>query len=98
VNLTKKPDASFALRLEGAAAGAEVWEVRYVRHAVTEVRGGENGGRTLTTYNSVTYVRQLGQFVAGTRSLPPLKSPEDGLAVVVQAAGMGRIVGATAYQ
>jgi hypothetical protein len=97
VNLSRQPDASFALRLEGAAASAEVWEVRYVRHAVTEVRGGENGGHTLTTYNNVTHFQQLGDFVAGTRRLPPLKSPEDGLAVVVQAAGMGRILGASAY-
>jgi hypothetical protein len=98
VNLSRQPDASFALRLEGADASAEVWEVRYVRRVVTEVRGGENGGRTLTTYNNVTHFRRLGTFVAGTRSLPPLRSPEDGLAVVVQAAGMGRILGASTYQ
>jgi hypothetical protein len=98
VNLSRQPDASFALTLEGTAAGAEVWEVRYVRQAVTEVRGGENGGHALTTYNNVTHFLPLGKFAPGTRRLLPLKAPEDGLAVVVQAAGMGRVLGASTYQ
>jgi hypothetical protein len=96
VNLAKQPDGGFALTLEGTAPGAEVWEIGYVRTASIRVRGGENGGRTLETYNNVTRILDLGAYSPGTRSLPALKSPEDGLAVLVQAPGMGRILGASA--
>jgi hypothetical protein len=97
-DLSKQPDGGFALSLAGPAVKAEVWEVRYVRYAVTQIRGGENGGRTLQTYNNVIQIRRVGSFASGTLSLPALKSPEDGLAVFVQAPGTGRMLGATAYQ
>jgi hypothetical protein len=95
-DLAKQPGGGFTLTLQGAAAGAEVWEVGYVRNASTRIRGGENGGRTLETYNNVTRILDLGAYSPGTRNLPALKSPEDGLAVLVQAPGMGRILGASA--
>ena len=97
-DLSKRPDGGFALNLQGPAIRAEVWEVRYVRYAATQVRGGENGGRTLETYNNVTQIRRLGPFAPGTLGLPALKSPEDGLAVFVQAPGLGRMLGAVAYR
>ena len=96
VQLARQPDGAYALTLQGTAAGAEVWEVGYVRTASTRVRGGENGGQTLETYNNVTGIVDLGAYSPGTRKLPALKSPEDGLAVLVQAPGMGRILGASA--
>jgi len=96
-DLIKQPDGGFALSLQGSAIGAEVWEVRYVRHAVTQIRGGENGGRMLETYNNVTHIRRLGAFAPGTLKLPPLNTPDDGLAIIVQASGMGGVLGAAAY-
>jgi hypothetical protein len=97
VDLRRQADGSFTLNMQGPAVRAEVWEVAYVRHAVTEIRGGENRGRTLDTYNNVTRIHDLGAFMPGTRQVPPLKSPEDGLAVFVQVHGLGRILGASAY-
>lgn len=97
VDLSRERGGGFVLSLHGPAAGAEVWEVRYVRHAVTRIRGGENGGRTLQTYNNVTHIRRLATFAHGTVRLPPLRAPEDGLAVIVQAPGTGRMLGAGAY-
>jgi hypothetical protein len=97
-DLSKQPDGSFTLHLGGLAMKGDVWEVRYVRYAATQVRAGENGGRTLETYNNVTHIRRLGAFAPGTLSLPPLKSPEDGIAVFVQAPDKGPMLGATAYQ
>jgi hypothetical protein len=73
-----------------------VWEIRYVRRAVTPIRGGENDGRTLETYNNVTGIRRLGALAAGTFGLPPLKAPDDGLAILVQAPGMHEVLGAAA--
>ena len=68
-----------------------------MRHATTRVHGGENGGHTLETYNNVTHIRRLGAFKPGALTLAPLKSPEDGLAIVVQASGPGKVLGAAAY-
>lgn len=95
--LSKQPDGSFSLSLSGPEIKADVWELRYVRHSTTRVHGGENGGHTLDTYNNVTHIRRLGSFKPGTLSLPPLKSPEDGLAIVVQSPGPGKVLGAAAY-
>lgn len=96
-DLTRQPDGSFSVSLSGPDLKADVWELRYVRHSTTRVRGGENGGHTLDTYNDVTHIRRLGSFKPGTLSLPPLKSPEDGLAIVVQTPGPGKVLGAAAY-
>jgi hypothetical protein len=95
--ITAQPDGSFVLNLTGAAAGAKVWEVRYVRHSVTQIRAGENQGRALETYNNVTHFSSLGNFAPGSRNLPALVAPDDGIAVIIQARGTGRIFGATAW-
>ena len=96
-DLSRQPDGAFTVSLAGPAVRADVWEVRYVRKAVTQIRSGENGGRTLETFNNVTHIRRLGAFAPGTLKLSPLQSPEDGVAVVVQAPGTGRVLGAAAY-
>jgi hypothetical protein len=95
--LSTQPDGSFQVELNGPAVPAEVWEVRYVRHAATQIQAGENGGRSLETFNNVTRVQHLGSFHAGVMKLPALRAPDDGLAVLVQTAADGRIIGATAY-
>jgi hypothetical protein len=97
VNLSTRPDGSFMLTLQGSVVHAETWEVRYVKQTATRVRGGENGGRTLETYDDVTQIRRLGAFSPGVSNLPALKPPANGLAVIVQTSGMGRILGAGAY-
>lgn len=96
-DLSKQTDNSFVLRLSGPDIKADVWEVRYVRHASTRVRGGENSGHTLETFNNVTHIHRLGAFKPGTLNLPPLKSPDDGLAILIQAPGPGKVLGAAAY-
>ena len=96
-DLSRQSDGSFSLRLSGPEIKADVWELRYVRHSTTRVQGGENGGHTLETYNNVTHIRRLGAFKPGTLSLPALKAPEDGLAIVVQSPGPGKVLGAAAY-
>jgi hypothetical protein len=96
-DLAKQPDGSFSLTLSGPEVKAGVWELRYIRHSSTRVHGGENGGHTLDTYNDVTHIRRVGSFKPGTLTLPALKSPEDGLAIVVQEPGPGKVLGAAAY-
>lgn len=98
VKLSRHPDGGFVLILEGPAMDAELWEIEYVRHTATPVHGGENGGRTLETYNDVTHIRKLGTYSPGVSNLPALKSPAEGFAVLVQTPGMGRIFGAGTYE
>ncbi|HEY6925871.1 MAG TPA: DUF1223 domain-containing protein [Steroidobacteraceae bacterium] len=96
-DLSKQPDGSFSLRLSGPDIKADVWELHYVRHSTTRIHGGENGGHTLDTYNNVTDIRRVGSFKPGTLTFPPLKSAADGLAIVVQSPGLGKVLGAAAY-
>jgi len=98
VNLARQADGGFALTLAGPASGAELWAAEYVQHSATRIRGGENGGRTLDTYNDVTHLRRLGSFSPGQRLLPALQPPANGLAILVQAPGTGRLLGAGAYE
>ena len=93
-SLSKQPDGSFEVIFTGPQIPGEVWEVRYVRHAVTPIRAGENGGRTLETFNNVTHIQRLGTFKAGALRLEPLNRPEDGLAILVQSPNAGAILGA----
>jgi hypothetical protein len=96
VGLVKQGDGSFVASFGGEVAGATVWEVRYVRHSAVRVRGGENGGRELETYNNVVALRRVGPYVPGTLTLPALRQPEDGLALLVQKSSSGPIIGAAA--
>jgi hypothetical protein len=95
--LAAQPDGSFSLTLAGPEMPGELWEVRYVHHSVTSIRGGENDGRELETFNNVTRIRHIGRFRAGTFKLASLRDPEDGIAVFVQAPAAGRILGAASY-
>jgi hypothetical protein len=96
--LSKQSDGRFSLTLTGPALSGDIWVVRYVKHAVTRIRAGENGGRNLETFNNVTHIQRLGSFSPRTILLDPLKGTEDGIAVFVQAPGAGRMLGAVTYQ
>jgi hypothetical protein len=96
--LTLQPDGTVKLALAGPELVGDIWEVRYVRSAVTAIRAGENGGRTLETYNNVTHLEHLGSFKPGVRILPPLSAPADGIAILVQTRGPGRMLGAVSYE
>jgi hypothetical protein len=98
VDLDMQPGGGIVATLKGRAMSAELWVVEYVQHTETEIRGGENGGRKLESFNDVTRIRRLGAFSPGTVSLPALKPPVNGLAVVVQTPGLGQILGAGAYE
>ena len=98
VDLSRQSDGTFLLTLTGSAKSADLWEIDYVQHSATQIRGGENGGRRLDTYNDATQIRRLGVFAVGAVQLPALKPPANGLAVLVQTPGLGPILGAGAYE
>jgi hypothetical protein len=96
--LSEQPGGTLALNLTGPELTGDVWEVRYVRSAITRIGAGENGGRTLETYNNVTHLEHLGLYKPGTQVLGALRPPADGIAILVQARSLGRMLGAVSYE
>jgi hypothetical protein len=83
--------------LAGARA-ADVLLIGYLRQATAHIGRGENSGRTLQEFNIVRSVQLLGSWDGAARSFSaPLASlPPDAthVALIVQAAGQGAILGA----
>jgi hypothetical protein len=81
---------------------ADVWLMPYDDEHTTEIRAGENAGRTLSYYNVVRDVTSIGTYDgrAETLTLPMAEGEDagDGCAVLVQVAGLGPIIGAGAMR
>jgi hypothetical protein len=82
------------------AATADVLLVGYLRQATTSIGRGENSGRTLKESNIVVWLHELGrwngkpcEFDVSVSSLPANVTD---IAVLVQSAGQGAILGAVA--
>jgi hypothetical protein len=105
IGLTRTPQS---LRVAIAAApdvvsknrlNATIWMFR-LRSAVTvHIGAGENSGRTWTYRNVVSDIKDLGRWNgrAVSLELPPVGSkapPHDGVVVVLQQGGYGRVLGA----
>jgi hypothetical protein len=77
---------------------ATIWMFRIVPQATVSIGDGENGGRTITYHNVVREIKAVGTWKGQpvTVNLPRAEagSPRDGIAVVVQQGGYGRVVGA----
>jgi hypothetical protein len=85
----------------GVPPPSDVMLVAYLRHAVSAIGRGENAGRTLDEFNIVRDIRTLGlwkgqveTFHVPLASLPPDATD---VAVLVQPAGQGPIIGAAAH-
>lgn len=77
-----------------SAASGTVLLARYALSRVTQVRGGENNGRTAIDFNGVEQLRTLGVWSGKTVSYP-MEPPgkDEGIAILVQAPD-GAILGA----
>jgi hypothetical protein len=98
-------EANADLRVEvhaapGRSAACEVILVSYLGHASSAVSGGENSGRKLEDFNVVRSLRVLGSWrgEAAQFDVPVDSLPRDatGVAVLLQVAGQGPILGAAA--
>lgn len=82
------------------AASADVLLVGYLREATTPISRGENSGRTLKESNIVLSLYGLGQWNGKPRefqlSVDRLPENATDVAVLVQSAGQGAILGAVA--
>jgi hypothetical protein len=103
VSVTETPHAmhiAIGSSDEKSGDAATVW-LFHLRHAVTvSIGAGENQGHTMTYRNVVGDLRPVGQWNgdAVAFDLPRERfsgMPHDAVAVVVQQAGYGRVVGAT---
>jgi len=93
-------DAKLRIAL-GAAAAADICDVTlfaYLPHSVSAIKKGENKGRNLEEFNVVRAVLRLDDWNGKAKSLdvPLAKLPSDAtqVAVIVQRAHLGPIVGA----
>ncbi len=78
---------------------ADVWLVLYDRSHTTTIKSGENRDRTLTYYNVVREIRHIGAWNGAKRSYAlaiqeAVTDSRTGCVVIVQAQGMGPILGA----
>jgi len=89
---------SVAIGAGTAPGGATVLLVRYALSRSTQVKGGENAGRSATDVNGVTALSTLGTWDGKAVSFP-IEPPGDGegLAILVQASD-GTIFGAAQLQ
>ena len=78
---------------------ATVWLLEVLSRATVAIHGGENEGRSVTYRNIVRNVKAVGVWKgqAETLNLPRedmIGEPHDGVAVIVQQNGYGRVLGA----
>ena len=97
--LSKAEGESFSLMLDGETTGpAELWLVAFDRAHVTQVRAGENKGKTLANHHVVTEITQLARWEGGPLQLD-IESPADGAnrgcAILVQEERQGPILAAS---
>ena len=96
--LTRAPDGGLtvklaAFRLDGPA---DVVLAVYDRRHSTAIGNGENGGRTLENFNVVRHFETLGRWdgTAASWTVPASRyKPDQGLAVLVQRADQGPMLG-----
>lgn len=80
----------FAIKLSGEGGG-RVFLVSLLEHRETQVTGGENKGRHLTSRNIVRSVHDLGAWTGGAASFdPPALEPGEGCAVFIQSGSPAR--------
>jgi hypothetical protein len=104
ISLTREDKGKIRLRIGAAAPHAAkeiatVWLVKFDREHRTTVAVGENEGRTLTDYNAVRTLHQLGSWTGEALDIvydadEPDEPGNGGCAVLVQRDGAGPIIAA----
>ena len=85
--------------LRNSKLDATIWMCRIRNSATVRIGGGENNGRTAIYRNVVTDMKSVGQWTGESVSLDvPRAAPQvpvaDGVVVLVQQGGYGRMIGA----
>jgi len=81
-----------------------IWLINFDRKHVTDVKAGENTGRTITNYNVVRSFQRIGSWrgeatdiVIDADMLAAARAEADGCALIVQAGENGPILGARSF-
>ncbi len=91
ISATRGPDIRFAV--EGAPKSAEALLVTYRLGATTDVKGGENNGRKLSSAHLVVSAKKLAPGPSLATSLP---AENEGCALLLTEPNQGRILAAAA--
>jgi hypothetical protein len=100
ISLTREDDGRIRLRIAaGKQDMATIWMVKFDREHTTSVSVGENEGRTLTDYNVVRTLHQLGSWTGEAVDMvydanEPDEPGNGGCAILVQRDGTGPIIAA----
>ncbi len=96
VRITPGADGNLNVRIDGQARrAASVWLVSFHRDITTQVRSGENKGKTLTSHNIVSNLQRIGDWRSAPMALTaPMPETGQGCAVLVQNAATGPVLGA----
>ncbi|HEX3501695.1 MAG TPA: DUF1223 domain-containing protein [Stellaceae bacterium] len=100
ISLTREEDGRIRLRIgAGVHEMATIWLVKFDREHTTAVAVGENEGRTLTDYNAVRTLHQLGSWTGDAVDMVYDVNESDepgngGCAILVQRDGTGPIIAA----
>lgn len=95
--MVEKGDGGLTIRVGGDARGnARIRLVTFIRLATTEIRRGENMGKTLTNHHVVTRQRRIGTWQGKPMSIglrEGLPGADEGCAVLAQKGEAGPILG-----
>ena len=99
VTLKRDPDGKIAVHIDAGQTKepATVWLVGYDSEHTTQVLRGENGGQTLRDYQVVRNCESIGTWHGEAMDIavdPNKGGGTDGIAVLLQLGGAGRIIGA----
>lgn len=97
VHAARQSDGTLAIEVDGDRADrAAVWVVTYLKSQQTDVRGGENKGKSLANHNIVRSVEQVADWTGTRLSIAVPVSIDEGhdCAVLVQTDDQGPIFGA----
>lgn len=89
-----------SVKIEGGAAPREgdIWMVAYDDSHTTEVRRGENAGKSLEEYNIVRGIRRVGEWtgesISADYDVAEWLGAADNVAILLQEKGQGAIYGA----
>lgn len=101
VSLNAVPGQVHVVIGAGAKPGtdATIWAFHVLSQATVNIGDGENDGRKITYHNVVRDLKAVGMWKGDSVALDlprhdPSDPPHDGLAIIVQQAGYGRVIGA----
>lgn len=95
VHLALAPErAGFSLSVD--KQDVELWEIRFVTHAKTDVKRGENSGRMMASINNVTSIKRVNMHDE-KYDIATLDGADDGIAIIAQMPGQGKILGSAVY-